>query len=89
MTISEYKRKVKVGTYLLDDVGFAYKVIDKLPNSIIVQAVGGIADLGCEVIPFTCLVNEKWRILKTTKYAGRRAKPKRQADHISSGEKFR
>ena len=49
---------------LMDDCKLFYKVIDVLPNSAIVQIIDNCPDQGCEVIPFTCMENEKWQIME-------------------------
>lgn len=66
MTKDEAKKQIKIGDTLIDDCNLVYKVIDKLPNSIITQAIGGFApvDVACEIITYTCIEREKWKIIK-------------------------
>jgi hypothetical protein len=55
------KNKIKLGDFLVDDCWIVYKVIDLLPNSVIVQPQDGCKDEGCEIITFECIENEGWK----------------------------
>lgn len=65
MTIKNAKG-LRVGEILIDDCRLIYRVIDKLPNSIIVQSIGGNSpeDVACEVITYVCLEREGWKVAK-------------------------
>lgn len=64
MKITDAK-KLKIGDFLLDDCRLVYKVIDKLPNSIIVQSIGQSVpeDVACEILTYVCLEREDWKLV--------------------------
>jgi len=65
MKIAEAKKKIKVGSVLVDDCNLVYIVIDKLTNSIVTQSVGkGVPkDVGCEIITYQCIEREGWEMI--------------------------
>lgn len=62
MTIEQAKKKIKVGSILIDDCKLLYEVIEKLENCIIVVEMGRTENLAGSIITYSCIENEDWKL---------------------------
>lgn len=57
------KSKYKHGQILIDDCKLFYKVIDILPNSLIVESFPNSSNLATEIMSLKSIENEGWKIV--------------------------
>lgn len=57
------KDQIKPGIILIDDCDLLYQVVEKMANCVIVQEFPNKGDLGCEVMTYKAMENEKWSVV--------------------------
>lgn len=58
------KGKIKIGDLLIDDVDLVYEVVEVFKNSVALQPVPNKAELACDIMTYTSMENEGWKIYR-------------------------